>query len=90
MKSPRRSAEPWPLRLRFLSPAIFPGYCHDKIALMTEIYKPGEKVPFSGTYICARGTLLPPVRVQLTKGDPFPEAEGLDIHARWHETNVQG
>jgi hypothetical protein len=57
---------------------------------MTEIHKPDEKVPFSGTYICARGTLLPPVRVQLTKGDPFSEAEGLGAHARWHETNVQG
>jgi YjzC-like protein len=54
------------------------------------VYKPGEKAPFSGTYICDRGTMLPPVRVQLTKGDPFPEAEGLSVHTRWHETNIQG
>ena len=54
------------------------------------VYKPGEKAPFSGTYICDRGTMLTPVRVQLTKGDPFPEAEGLGVHTRWHETNIQG
>ncbi len=54
------------------------------------IYEPGEKARFSGTYICARGTLLPPIRAQLTKGDSFPEAEGLGIHARWRETNAQG
>ncbi|MDP8926958.1 MAG: YjzC family protein [Actinomycetota bacterium] len=53
------------------------------------IFKPGDKAPISGTYICDRGTMLPPVRVQLTKGDEFPEAEGLDIHTRWRETNVQ-
>jgi hypothetical protein len=26
------------------------------------IYEPGEKARFSGTYIYARGTLLPPIR----------------------------
>jgi hypothetical protein len=34
--------------------------------------------------------MLPPVRVQLTKGEEFPEAEGLGAHARWLETNIQG
>jgi hypothetical protein len=53
------------------------------------VYKPGDKAPFSGTYVCDRGTMLPPVRVQLTKGDPFPEAEGLGQHTRWRETNIQ-
>jgi len=53
------------------------------------IFKPGDKAPISGTYICDRGTMLPPVRVQLTKGDEFPEAEGLGIHTRWRETNIQ-
>ena len=52
-------------------------------------YKPGEKAPVSGTYICDRGTMLPPVRVQLTKGELFPEAEGLGAHTRWRETNIQ-
>jgi hypothetical protein len=54
------------------------------------VFKPGEKAPFSGTYVCDRGTMLPPVRVQLTKGDSFPEDEGLSAHTRWHETNIQG
>jgi hypothetical protein len=53
------------------------------------IFKPGEKAPVSGTYVCDRGTMLPPVRVQLTKGDPFPEAEGLGPHTRWRQTNIQ-
>ena len=44
----------------------------------------------SGTYICHRGTMLPPVRVQLTKGEEFPEDEGLGAHTRWRETNIQG
>src|ERR671910_3884520 len=34
--------------------------------------------------------MLPPVRVQLTKGEEFPEAEGLGPHTRWRETNIQG
>jgi len=53
------------------------------------IFRPDDKAPVSGTYICDRGTMLPPVRVQLTKGDPFPEAEGLGPHTRWRETNIQ-
>ena len=35
-------------------------------------YAPGEKAPFSGTYICDRGTMLPPVRVQLSRGRGIP------------------
>jgi len=53
------------------------------------VFKPGEKAPVSGTFVCHRGTMLPPVRVQLTKGEEFPEAEGLGAHTRWHETNIQ-
>ena len=53
------------------------------------VFKPGDKAPISGTYVCDRGTMLPPARVQLTKGDPFPEAEGLGPHTRWRETNSQ-
>jgi hypothetical protein len=53
------------------------------------VFKPGEKAPISGTYVCHRGTMLPPVRVQLTKGEEFPEAEGLGVHTRWRETNIQ-
>ncbi|MGI9048963.1 MAG: YjzC family protein [Rubrobacteraceae bacterium] len=52
-------------------------------------YKPGEKAPFSGTYVCDRGTMQPPARVQLVKGEEFPEAEGLGPHTRWHQTNIQ-
>ncbi len=52
-------------------------------------FKPGEKAPISGSYNCHRGTMLPPVRVQLTKGEEFPEAEGLGAHTRWRETNIQ-
>ena len=54
------------------------------------VFKPGEKAPVSGTYVCHRGTMLPPVRVQLTKGEEFPEAEGLGAHTRWRGTNIQG
>lgn len=54
------------------------------------VYRPGDKAPFSGTYICDRGTMQPPVRVQLSKGEEFPEAEGLGEHTRWRETNIQG
>lgn len=53
------------------------------------VFKPGEKAPVSGTYICHRGTMLSPVRVQLTKGEEFPEAEGLGTHTLWRETNIQ-
>jgi hypothetical protein len=54
------------------------------------VFRPGEKAPISGTYVCHRGTMLPPVRVQLTKGEEFPEAESLGVHTRWLETNIQG
>jgi hypothetical protein len=52
-------------------------------------YRPGDEAPFSGTYVCDRGTMLPPVRVQLSKGEEFPEAEGLGPHTRWRSTNIQ-
>ncbi|MFL6009788.1 MAG: YjzC family protein [Rubrobacteraceae bacterium] len=52
-------------------------------------YRPGDKAPFSGTYVCDRGTMLPPVRVQLSRGEEFPEAEGLGPHTRWQGTNIQ-
>lgn len=52
-------------------------------------YKPGDKAPFSGTFICDRGTMLPPIRVQLSKGEEFPEAETLGEHTRWRQTNAQ-
>ncbi len=54
------------------------------------VFKPGEKAPVSGTYVCHRGTMLSPVRLQLTKGEEFPEAEGLGAHTRWKGTNIQG
>jgi YjzC-like protein len=53
------------------------------------VFRPGDKAPVSGTYVCDRGTMLSPVRVQLTKGDPFPEAESLGSHTRWRQTNIQ-
>lgn len=53
------------------------------------LYKPGDKAPYSGTYICDRGTMQPPARVQLSRGEEFPEAEGLGEHTRWRETNIQ-
>ena len=52
-------------------------------------YKPGDKAPFSGTFVCDRGTMLPPIRVQLVKGAEFPEAEILGEHTRWRQTNAQ-
>jgi YjzC-like protein len=52
-------------------------------------FGPGEKAPFSGTYVCDRGTMLPPVRVQLSKGEEFPEAGGLGEHTCWRQTNIQ-
>ncbi|MGF1470925.1 MAG: YjzC family protein [Rubrobacteraceae bacterium] len=54
------------------------------------IYKPGDEAPNSGTYICDRGTMQPPVRVQLARGEEFPEVEGLGEHTRWTQTNIQG
>ena len=53
------------------------------------VYKPGDEVPNVGTYICDRGTMLPPVRVQLPRGAEFPEVEGLGEHTRWSQTNIQ-
>lgn len=52
-------------------------------------YRPGEKAPFSGTFICDRGTMLPPLRVQVSRGDALPEAEGLGVHTLWRGTNIQ-
>ncbi len=52
-------------------------------------YKPGQKAPFSGTYICDRGTMQPPVRIQLSRGEEFPEVPGLGEHTRWRGTNIQ-
>jgi hypothetical protein len=54
-----------------------------------QIYRPGDKAPFSGTYVCDRGTMLAPVRVQLARGEEFPEAEGLGEHTIWRSTNIQ-
>lgn len=54
-----------------------------------QVYRPGEKAPFSGTFACDRGTMLAPVRVQLSRGEEFPEAEGLGEHTRWRGTNIQ-
>lgn len=51
--------------------------------------KPGDKAPYSGTYACDRGTMLPPVHVQLSKGEVLPEAEGLGEHTIWQQTNIQ-
>ena len=53
------------------------------------IYRPGDKAPFSGTYVCDRGTMLPPLRIQLSRGEEFPEAEGLGEHTLWRSTNIQ-
>ncbi len=52
-------------------------------------FKPGERAPFSGTFVCDRGTMLPPIRVQLAKGEEFPEAENLGEHTHWRQTNIQ-
>ncbi|TCJ18363.1 YjzC family protein [Rubrobacter taiwanensis] len=54
-----------------------------------QVFRPGDRAPFTGTYICNRGTMLPPVRVQLSRGEEFPEAEGLGEHTRWKMTNIQ-
>ncbi len=55
----------------------------------TYTYRPGDKAPFSGTFVCDRGTMMPPVRIQLSKGEEFPEVEGLGEHTRWRSTNIQ-
>jgi YjzC-like protein len=52
-------------------------------------FGPGEKAPFSGTFVCDRGTMLPPIRIQLAKGEEFPEADNLGEHTRWKQTNIQ-
>jgi hypothetical protein len=52
-------------------------------------YRPGDKAPFSGTFVCDRGTMLPSVRVQLSRGEEFPEVDGLGEHTRWRSTNIQ-
>lgn len=52
-------------------------------------FKPGDEAPFSGTFVCDRGTMLPPIRVQLAKGEVFPEAEGIGEYTHWKETNIQ-
>lgn len=52
-------------------------------------FRPGEKAPVSGTYICDLGTMYSPVRIQLAKGEEFPEAGGLGQSTRWYQTNIQ-
>lgn len=52
-------------------------------------YKPGDRTPISGTFICDLGTMLTPVRLQLAKGEEFPEAGGLGEATRWYQTNIQ-
>ena len=64
-------------------------YINNKYRRYGPIFKPSNKAPVTATYNCDRGTMLPPVRVQLTKGEPFPEAEGIGPHTRWRETNIQ-
>lgn len=54
-----------------------------------QVYRPGEKAPFSGTYLCDKGTMLPPERVQLARGETFPQTEDLGEHTRWRGTNIQ-
>ena len=54
-----------------------------------QVYEPGDKAPFSGTYVCDRGTMLPPVRVQLSRGEELPVVDGLGEHTRWRSTNIQ-
>ena len=53
-------------------------------------YRPGDKAPNAGTYLCDRGTMNPPVYLQLSKGEEFPEVEGSGEHTRWSQTNIQG
>lgn len=53
------------------------------------IFRPGDKAPFSGTFICDLGTMYTPVRMQLAKGETFPEGGGLGEATRWYETNIQ-
>ena len=53
------------------------------------IFKPGDKAPISGTFICDKGTMVPPARVQLAKGEEFPQDDGLGEATRWYQTNIQ-
>lgn len=53
------------------------------------VFRPGGKAPVSSTYICDLGTMLTPVRIQLAKGETFPEGGGLGEATRWYETNIQ-
>lgn len=53
------------------------------------IFKPGDKAPISGTFICDKGTMVPPARVQLAKGEEFPQDESLGEATRWYQTNIQ-
>lgn len=53
------------------------------------VYRPGDEAPFSGTFICDLGTMQTPVRLQLAKGEKFPEGGGLGEATRWYETNIQ-
>ncbi len=43
-----------------------------------------------GTFVCERGTMLVPVRAQLSKGEGLQEVVGLGEHTRWRSTNIQG
>lgn len=53
------------------------------------VFKPGDKAPVSSTYICDLGTMHAPVRVQIVKGEEFPEAAGFGGATRWYQTNIQ-
>ncbi len=53
------------------------------------VYRSGDKAPFSGIYVCDRGTMLPPVRVQLAFGEPFVETGDFGDNTRWRGTNIQ-
>lgn len=53
------------------------------------VFKPGDKAPVTNTYICDLGTMYTPIRIQLAKGEAFPEAGGLGEATRWYQTNIQ-
>lgn len=53
------------------------------------VFEPGDKAPVTNTYICDLGTMRTPARVQLAKGEAFPEAGGLGEATRWYQTNIQ-
>lgn len=56
---------------------------------VSPVFEPGQKAPNAGTYMCDRGTMLPPARVQLGKGEEFPQVDELGEHTRWRQTNIQ-